>query len=157
MQGCLCANLVEIQFILLELKKFLEFVLFDPCDPMVKLTVTKYSNNCSQSPIDDCDQVRSEYDSKFLSWNVFKKCCQKKKEEERNSSDTIPCQSHWQCKEEELDIGCVINMTRTLPIALYGHMLIWPFFNLWPLKERSEEEVTMDTFDCWFKTNNLTS
>ena len=49
-------------------------------------------------------------------------------------------------KEERLDIDCVINMTRTLPIALYGHMLIWPFFNLWPLKERSDEEVTMDTW-----------
>ena len=60
-------NLVEIRHFLFELKLFLEFDLFDPCDPGVKLTVTKYSNNCSQSPIDDCDQVWSKSDSAFLS------------------------------------------------------------------------------------------
>ena len=37
-------------------------------------------------------------------------------------------------KEERTRHDCVINMTRTLPIALYSHMLIWPFFNLWLLK-----------------------
>ena len=30
------------------------------------------------------------------------------------------------------------------------------FFDLWPLKERSDEEVIMNTFDLWFKTNKLT-
>ena len=30
------------------------------------------------------------------------------------------------------------------------------FFDLWSLKERSDEEVTMNTFDHWFNTNNLT-
>ena len=30
------------------------------------------------------------------------------------------------------------------------------FFDLWPVKERSGEEVTMNTFDLWFKTNILT-
>ena len=33
---------------------------------------------------------------------------------------------------------------------------IRPFYDLWPLKKRSDEEVSMNTFNLWFKTNKLT-
>ena len=56
-------NFMTIPCIVEELKLFLDLTFFDPCDPGVKFEVTKCHNFCSQSPIDDCDQVWLKSDS----------------------------------------------------------------------------------------------
>ena len=146
-----------------------------PFPPVIPSWPLTHPCLCMSSGQGTChfDQVESKSD---LGKYVRKTCCQK---EEKEELDAVPSPRprgklgvDLSLTFDPLNVGetmripwyrgqFCLSKANTLTLLFWPFVVVWsmPMTYLWPLTlnhNRSDKEVTVDTYACLFKTNNLT-